>query len=226
MGGLIRIVVFLVVFLGSIGYILYHISGFILTLGSSKKKLKNDYKQLQSLILEYRDGLVPLDFEELKLLSASPISKVKRRGIYTTARGYLSTIYQEPLFAFGIKKYNRTGKTVMLVESDKHKYKFYYNKEVTSVYKDEELTAYITTDDRLVNIDQSEDSRIESLVGQNYAVIYEGQDDLAHINLRDGNGKTISERAFSVFHDVKERSMDRLIYLGLYHLLLKPNLIA
>lgn len=188
--------------------------------------MKRDFRQLQSLISEYKDGLIPLDFEELKLLSSSPISKIKRRGIYTTSKGYLSTIYQEPLFAFGIKKYNKTGKTVMLVESDSHNYKFYFDKKQTSVYKNDQLTAYITTDDKLVNIDQKEDSRIETLSSHKYAVIYEGNDDLAHLNLKDADGSAISERAFSVFHEVREKSMDKLIYLGLYHLLFKPNLSA
>ncbi|MBT8228923.1 MAG: hypothetical protein KJO50_01595 [Bacteroidia bacterium] len=226
MSALIRLIVLFFVFVGSMGYIVYHVSTFFLSLGSRKKLLQRDFKQLHSLIAEYKDGLIPLDFEELKLLSSSPISKIKRRGVYTTSKGYLSTIYQEPLFAFGIKKYKKTGRAVMLVESDKHEYKFYFDRKKTSVFKDKQLKAYITDDDKLVSIDQVENARIETISGQKYATIYEGGDDLAHLNLKDVDGSAISDRAFSVFHDVRENSMDKLIYLGLYHLLLKPNLSA
>ncbi len=210
--------------IGSLAFVVYQVSNFFLSVGSIKKKIARDFRELRKLISGYMDGLVPATVEELKLLSAKPIAKIKRRGHYSLATGYLSTIYQEPLFAYGIKKYNKSGQVVMLVHSDSAEYKFYFDNRHTKLYMNDKYQGYITEDDVLMNSEPSELAKIEYHTGQKYAAIYANQTDLAHLNLNDIDGKQVSERAFSVFHDFKEKSADTLVYLSLYHLLFKPNL--
>lgn len=224
MGGFLRLLMFLAVAIGSLTFIVYHVSEFFLSVGSVNKMIRRDFAKLKNLISEFVDGLVPLTGEEIRLLSANPISKIKRRGIYSTASGYLSTIYQEPLFAFGIKKYNKTGKVIMLVKSESDEYKFYFDNKHTKLYKNDLYDGYITMDDVLMSNHPQELAKIQYQAGQKYAVIYSNNEDVAHLNLTDSDGNPLSERAFSAFHDFQEKSADNLIYLSLYHLLFKRNL--
>ncbi|NNE27967.1 MAG: hypothetical protein HKN09_14070 [Saprospiraceae bacterium] len=203
---------------------IYYVTDFIVSIGSIKRIIKRDFKKLEQMIKVYTDGLIPWDVEELKLLSAKPIAKIKRRSNYSTSKGYLSTIYQEPIFAFGIRKYHKSGRMIMLAKSDSENFKFHFDNDHTKVYRSNEYLGYITSDDRYMANKSELTARIERENAHKYATIYAGDTDIAHLNLNDHDGKPISERAFSVFHGFDEENADSLIILSLYHILFKPNL--
>jgi len=221
---MLRFLVFIATAILSVVFIVYNVSNFLVSTNSVKRRLKRDIRELRKMINIYIDGLIPLTLEEIQLLSANPISKIKRRSRYSTASGYLSTIYREPLFAYGLRKYHKTGRTIMLVQSERSEYKYLFNKGHTQLYKDDQLVGHITMDDKLMNTQPSEMARIDVGNSGRYATIYSDDQDLAHLNVRSIEGVEVSERAFSAFHNFDNKDSETLIYLSLYHLLFKPNL--
>lgn len=190
-----------------------------------KARRKRDLKMLRKEISYFMEGIVPFSVKELKLLSANSISKVSRRGVSIIQKGYLSTIYQEPLFAYAIKNYPGKDQLLMQVNSKNHEYRFHFNEDHTVLYSNGEIFGIIDIDNRLLDVEgQKELAYIDYYTGHRYAAIYSQGVDLAHLNLNDLDGKPVSERAFSLFHEFKEQDSEKLIFLALYHLLLKPFL--
>ena len=224
MGGIVRILIALLVLLSSIGFIVYHISQFLLGITSVKRLIRRDFKKLAKIVKEFDDGLIPMNIEELQLLSSHPIARLKKRSRYIICKGYMATIYQEPLFAFAIKRYRKSGRLLMYVKSDQAHYKFLGENGEVKVYKDEHYRGYITPGGKYYSEKDEEKARIERSTGVTTAAVVSESEEVAYLNLKDEDGLPSSDRAFSMFHEIKTEDADRLTFMALYHILIKQNL--
>jgi len=74
-------------------------------LSPNNNKIQADIKQMRVEITPYVADLVPLESEELELMSLNQLNQSLKKGMTTTAKGVFTSIYQEPLVAYSYKKY-------------------------------------------------------------------------------------------------------------------------
>lgn len=70
-----------------------------------QSKVAQDVEKMKSEIQPWIDELIPWKSKELDLLSFNNINKQIKKGIVKTAKGVLTSIYQEPLVAYSFKQY-------------------------------------------------------------------------------------------------------------------------
>lgn len=102
-----------------IGFILYQIIKFKASLKGTKSKIKQDLAQLKEQLSPLRDSLIPVDIEELKLMSLFKESSIIPDQFSSEVRGKIKSIYNENLFLYAIKDYQATERSVILVYSKK-----------------------------------------------------------------------------------------------------------
>ncbi|MEM8527184.1 MAG: hypothetical protein AAGG68_21265 [Bacteroidota bacterium] len=74
-------------------------------LSPNDNKIQGDIKEMRAEIMPYVEDLVPLESEELELMSLNQLNQSLKKGMTTTAKGVFTSIYQEPLVAYSYKKY-------------------------------------------------------------------------------------------------------------------------
>jgi hypothetical protein len=222
---LLRILIFWLIATGAIIFVIYQVSTFLFSTNSVRARLKRDIKLLNQQLKDFLEGLIPFSTDELKLLSAQSITKMSRKGVSIIYKGYLSTIYQEPLFAFAIINYTSRDQALMIVRSSLHEYRFHFVEDHIVLHYDDNNYGVIEEDGKLFD---AEGKFVLAYLDYNsstqHAVIMAHGSELAHLNLNDADGKPLSERAFSVFHEFVEKDSEKLIFLSLYQILLKPYL--
>jgi len=79
-----------------------------------QSKVAADVDKMKTEIQPWIESLVPWKRAELNLLSFNNINKQIKKGIVKTAKGVLTSIYQEPLIAYSFKQYFGTNKNAVL----------------------------------------------------------------------------------------------------------------
>ena len=200
-------------------FILVQLLSFFVGTKSVRRQLQRDIKHLDRLMGEFKEGLIPFEEDEFKLLSSQPVLKKNRKSRSTFSRGVLSTIYQEPLIAFSLKENYRDDSVLLLAQSDKNKFQLNFNGKNTEVYVDGQNLGYINSNHEFINPQNQRIAGIEHSEGEKYAKVFLNNKDTAHINIRESNNE--SERVFSLFHDFKHEDSDEMVLLTLYYLFIE-----
>jgi len=211
------------VFLG-VFIIVHHLVSYMFESNAVSRILKRDKVKLDSEIQDLKENLIPLDDEEFKILSRNAISKRIRKGI-TGTKGILSTIYQEPLFAYACKQYTADNQILVTAHSADKQYTLLYDDENTKVFINDQDFGTISLEDKLYSLDGRKVlGEIADDINDSAKVIRAKGQNLAHLNSTKVEASQNSERVFSLFHSFKETIDDKLVILTLYQLLLKPKL--
>lgn len=80
----------------------------------NKGKIKKDLEKIKAELAPWVSDLVPFDKNEIELLSLNQINKKAKKGIVKTAKGIFTSIYHEPMVAYGLKKYVASGSNALL----------------------------------------------------------------------------------------------------------------
>lgn len=101
-------------------------------------RMKKDVLSLRSGLSPLTKKLIPVEKEELDLLSFNIVGAARSRKFFRrTRRGFIHTIYDEPLIAFAIKKYpTRSNKKIIYARTSNSEYVFIQGKSKTQVYID------------------------------------------------------------------------------------------
>ena len=103
--------------LGAVAYFLLTQKSGKNLLGSfrpNEKMIENDLLELRSGLQKTMPELIPYGEEELRLLSFKQQKKATSKMVATTARGVFTTIYDEPLLAYGLKKYPTSSQNIIV----------------------------------------------------------------------------------------------------------------
>lgn len=187
---------------------------------SVRRQMERDLKTLDRLMGEFKDGLIPFEEDEFKLLSSNPVVKKSKKSNVLFSRGVLSTIYQEPLLAFSLKENRRDNNVLLLAHSDKNKYQLNFKDGETDVYLNEEHIGFISNNHEFIDNSNEVVGRIEQQLGDKYAKVLLHEVDTAHINVFTQNMGE-SERVFSLFHDFKHEDSEEMVLLTLYYLFIE-----
>ncbi|NNL93115.1 MAG: hypothetical protein HKO66_12825 [Saprospiraceae bacterium] len=190
---------------------------------SFRRQMMRDLRYLNKLLSEFKEGLIPFEEDEFKLLAAQPVLKKTRKTNAAYSRGVLSTIYQEPLIAFSLKESYNDDQVILLAQSKKSKYRLTFNGNETEVMMDGSVLGHIDEDNQLIDPMDKKIAFIDNKSSRKYARIMMHDKDVAHINVKNEDIVGESTRVFSLFHDFNEADADEIILLTLYYLFIKKN---
>ncbi len=221
---LVKLLFTLFFVLGSILFVVLQIIAFKLGISSRKQRYDRDLKFLRNQIKDYIVGLIPLDKTELELLSIKPIIKTSRRGISKVTKGYLSSIYQEPLFAFAYKKVKLSDESLLLVQSKEDEFLFILNGQDAQVIKNGKNFGKINDRGELFDTsDKTVLARINDTADEIYKTIQKNGRELAHVRKwREDDNQT--SRAIPILEPMDSNEVSSVVPLVLYDLLIKPQL--
>ncbi len=111
---------FLLLFLFCFGLavILYKVYRIFNVPGVSPAKIRSDAQSIRLMLREYIESLLPFDDDAIATLSAYYEVERTRLGLGEIRIGRFFSIFQEPLLAFGMKKYSGQEEIIMLSTAD------------------------------------------------------------------------------------------------------------
>ena len=99
-----------------------------------RSKIMNDLREMESEMKPWISDLVPWSKKELELLSTEHINKSVKKGIVTTVKGIITTIYHEPLVAYAYKKYvSSKGNAVIYARTSNREFVYRMLEDKTSI---------------------------------------------------------------------------------------------
>lgn len=104
-------------FLAGIGFIVYQIAMFFVGINATTGQLKRDIVELTDLLKSLTASLIPLDTEELSLLSLNHKVEINKRGLNPVKLGVFKSIYHEPLISFAIKEYGGHDRASIIIKT-------------------------------------------------------------------------------------------------------------
>jgi len=113
-------------------------------------KVQGDVDKMKSEIQPWTEELVEWKKEELDLLSFNNINKQIKKGIVKTAKGVLTSIYQEPLIAYSFKQYFGNKKNAVLyARTADREFQYRIREKAVSVSVDGQASRISRTEDEL-----------------------------------------------------------------------------
>lgn len=92
----------------------------------NERRMQQEVKKMWEDMSKWMGDLVPIDKEELALLSFSQIKQLRRKGLPSTAKGIFTTIYNEPIIAYSYKEFLGKGKhAILYARSAKHEFAYW-----------------------------------------------------------------------------------------------------
>ncbi len=117
-----------------------------------QSKVQTDVDKMKEEIQPWMDELVDWKKEELDLLSFNNINKEVKKGIVKTAKGILTSIYQEPLIAYSFKQYFGNKKNAVLyARTADREFQYRIREKAVAVSVNGQPLGLIKEDGRLLN---------------------------------------------------------------------------
>ncbi len=182
--------------------------------------MSKDKSLLLELAEEWNEKLVPLDHEELSLLSLNAITQKVPKGMYYTEKGILSSVYEEPLISYGYRKYFGR-KAILVARTVDSIFEFIQRGANFELRINNHQKGFISEGGKLMNGQGKEVAtlQLEKLPGH-HDVLIEGQK-LATIVDPEYDTITQNSRAFSQIKSCDEEQKNLLTALTLYNNLLR-----
>jgi len=179
---------------------------------------------LRRQLADFKDGLIPFEIDEYKIASSTPILKKKRRGKSTILKGFLSTIYQEPIMAFAMKDKIHSDQFILICESDKDEFLFVSSTKGTNVTRNGKDLGIINSEGFMLDLNGKVIGELELASARTYQKIVIHNKEVAHMNVYESESNNESDRMFSLFHDFSIEDEEEMIALSLFNLLIRPRL--
>jgi len=180
-------------------------------------KIKADLQKMKTEIQPFIDDLVPWTKEEMGLLSINQINKKIKKGIVTTAKGIITSIYHEPLIAWSYKRYvSPDNNAVIYARSSHHEFVFRLRKNKTELKIDDQVIGTLRENGVLYS---SKTKRIMARINRSndelFLPILVGDKEVASLINLDKTTKT-NPRAFEFLSDMDEKEEAILLSLAIF----------
>jgi len=222
---LFRFLFILIIIVAVAGFIIYQLSSFLLGTRSVKRVIEKDKEFFNAVLDELMEGLVHIDKDELKIMSVTPVSKNVNQGITTYEKGVISTIYQEPIVAYTLKLYSNSNKLLLMLRTKSETYSVLSEAEIFKVFKNNEHIGTINENYQLSIMGNGGSIITGTRESSKLMSLSIGEEEIAHMNLRDENGKFDTDRVFSLFHNLESGHDESLLLLAVFHILIKSKLV-
>lgn len=187
---------------------------YIVASGNNKDLYQESLERLKSTIDSLVDELVPFDIHEFKILTwkidlLKPAKEVQK--------GYLSTIFQERLFAFVFSE--KDGNKILHISSDKDSYTFHTEESSTKVFLSDVLIGTIERDNIFTSLDGNYTYDFDRSSDET-VTISKGGEELAEVYIGKGDNP-VSDRYFKFIHNQEVLDDKNFIAVVIFVILLK-----
>lgn len=192
------------------------VSGYTKYVSPGIGKMKKDVLQLREEVAKMASKLVPLEGEELDLLSSRISGQSIKRRLTRTKKGYLVSIYEEPLVAFAVKKYLR-HKSLYYVRTTETELVFIKRPKGVQVYLNGQPIGFMKKN-------QLFDIKGRNLLGEIVAQkalpteIVVGERSLAQLNSPD-EAVSVNPRVFNFLSEMNPSEKKILLAIAIYSIL-------
>lgn len=123
----------------------YMLSKAIPNFQPGNKKIQADLRALKDEVLQLVNELVPIDLEELELFSHDQVNQSLKKGMSPKLKGVYTSIYHEPIFAYGMKKYvsSKNDNAILFGKTAKHEFYYRIKKGEVTLVIDNQLIGTI-----------------------------------------------------------------------------------
>jgi hypothetical protein len=215
-----RNLIFLLVGGAGLMFIVYQIVKFFFSISNPKSRVEKDRKYGLIKLRELADDLIPLDNNELSLLSLKRKATPSRKTFHSEEFGYLETIYNENLVAYYLYDYLDDRK-LLVTETSVMDVELYKENDVTNIWQNGKLVFQI---DQLGRLSSMQNNRILASISlgaqQNYSTINIKGEVRAHLtNVEDELSE--QQRAYPIIELVDDEESSIIYCLTMYHLFLR-----
>jgi len=206
--------------LGGIGFIIYQMLKFFMGINSGKSRVMKDQLTIEETLKStYLDQLVPLDQEEMRLLSMSYIESNKTDSLGQFTYGYYPSVYNEAVVAYGIRTYYNSEHFLCSVLTDKNLFNFHQQEGHTKVSKNGSLYGKIDGDGVFKDGQGNQRAAIETTEGE-FHLIYDNKKELVH--LRNSKIPEIgNQRMFPIVEDLDDANQELVLMMSMYNLIIQ-----
>ena len=201
------------------GYLLYQL---LTNFQPGSNKINQDLERMRSEIDPWVGELVPWTQQDMELLSHHRVNQELKKGIAPTAKGVLTSIYNEPMMAYSYKRYvspNRNA--LLLVRTSNHEWVYRIRDKKVEVMIDRQVVGDIREDGRfyhrksnqlLAQIQRGEDELI--------LPVLVGEREVGSLSVPEAPSK-IYDRAFQLLAPMTEEEEALFLSLSAYELIQK-----
>lgn len=152
MGSMFMFIITILILTGITFAIIFAMYMMLTNFTPGQSKVQTDVDKMKSEIQPWMDELVDWKKEELELLSFNNINKQVKKGIVKTAKGILTSIYQEPLIAYSFKQYFGNKKNAVLyARTADREFQYRIRERAVAVSVNGQPLGLIQEDGRLLN---------------------------------------------------------------------------
>ena len=185
---------------------------------SESRKAKSKAK-LQETLDTLKEGLVPVEEDELRALSRKIQTNRVNKSINA---GYFNTLFQEPVMAYAMTK--ESDSTLILAETTDSQYYIDYDGTNAKVFLRNKL---IGTIDEEFQFYISEPKEVKAIIDvtsyPQYDVIKIAGEPTVYLNSDSKPNPSSHDRLFAMCNELETADRDILMSLTLYYILIKTN---
>jgi len=188
---------------------------------SNVTRKQDDYidtslNKLKALIADMIDELIPIDIHELKILSWLKVAEKTKKGVTS---GYLTTIFQEKVFAYSYENFG--DETLLHATTDKTAYTFHKQDRKTKVSHQEQEIGDLISYNGFYELETEEGTVYKAInAGTNSYSIRKNDTELAIVYLGDPDDLS-NDRLFKMIDNSSTLASPEFISVFLYLLLLR-----
>ncbi len=189
-----------------------------------QSKVQGDVDKMKSEIQPWTEELVEWKKEELNLLSFNNINKQIKRGIVKTAKGVLTSIYQEPLIAYSFKQYFGNKKNAVLyARTADREFQYRIREKAVAVSVDGQPLGLIQADGRLLDAETKQlTARINRTDDElTLPIIIKDREVAGLLKPIAGQSPSSTDRAFEFVNQVEPADEELILSLTIWEILHK-----
>ncbi len=189
-----------------------------------QSKVQGDVDKMKSEIQPWTEELVEWKKEELNLLSFNNINKQVKKGIVKTAKGVLTSIYQEPLIAYSFKQYFGNKKNAVLyARTADREFQYRIREKAVAVSVDGQPLGLIQADGRLLDAETKQlTARINRTADElTLPIIIKDREVAGLLKPIPGQAPNSTDRAFEFVNQIESADEELILSLSIWEILHK-----
>ena len=187
-----------------------------------QSKVQGDVDKMKSEIQPWTEELVEWKREELNLLSFNNINKQIKKGIVKTAKGILTSIYQEPLIAYSFKQYFGNKKNAVLyARTADREFQYRIRDKGVAVSVDGQPLGFIQKDGRLLD---SETKQLTARINRTddelmLPILIKDREVAGLLKPIAGQPLSSTDRAFEFVNQIEPADEELILSLSIWEIL-------
>lgn len=185
-----------------------------------KSKVAKDVLAIKNKLRLFIDDLIPWKNDELNLLSFNQVNKKISKGVVKSGQGVITSIYHEPMIAWGFKRYVGGGdNAIIYATTSEHEFIFRIKNSGTSIRIDKNTTGELRDNGILYGQDSNRPiARINKGADPNVLPILVNDREVATLKHPDYVGET-NQRAFELLGEMNDEEEAILLSLTILEML-------